>query len=1137
MTRALIKQFERHHREMILTPMALKELYGKEDASEYENAVFKVNESGEFQVEFLSVWPVIRDPKLLKMLAQQLASHLLRLRQRTPFNRIVTCSPTMRYVMEEISFLFPEDSADVTFEYLGLHPMQGMDLIASRPFSERDHVAIITDVVSSGALLLEMINVVEAAKAKVVGSLAIFRANYVSDAELAARQRFEPAPENGLSRSNQSNAIFLANLRARDRTSAYSFEIPVDRSTVYPVDEDSADSDFKPHLDFGTILAAQQDCPLLELGTFRSNDKWTSLGIDIEMLLAHLEAPIGDKVLEAFDLEKAPRLRQRGGSISGRMLTIVTTPGRDNRIFSAFLEQQLKKHLYQCRTILIPRSESLSEQYSYFAPERIEFSEDDRVFLCLATVSTSEKLRALAAFLAMSGGRHIKVLTLLNRMNAASGSFLSRVLNLQSGKDRTPKRMSLPLDDPSDFRYSSFFKLHDLSTQDLVRARQLAVQVIENYARDTESVFYETQSRNELKYFEPLPGPRAENERLLDLSCNGDGRLAQDRGDKQLEQSFVAAGIDPSAVPETVAYAMCLRAMQLVGNVPVLSRLMLLPTSKEMTYSLVRLVLLNAAILDVQGFFRSFFNELLNNISDIEDEKRALVESGVKGGALEDPATFHQLRRDLIKLGENQVRCMSILTFISHLRVRSEDRNLAIQVLEKILLVHETEQDALRAFIAASDLLFLWSITFLAHAFDIRNVLDQPAQRFVGALTNQLQGVPFLRGQRTVTDLVTDVFRSMPERDAGLIQETRAYLSDFELFFQEQAVASKPTPLSKLLPRLERSLYPYIHIHHAFNFQRIAEIHSFLATHILAHARGSSTYAIDFSQWDSRDHIKETINRCLIALGDVLRVEPDIGRLIDVRLETDSWATYFNNSYGSSALASDIKALQAILQAIRTDYELWPADLARIKEIGDAIIDHIWRPNSQSECESELYNLVRRHSFRMGDVLEEAILSANKKLSLLRAGAIASERPDTTEHFWTLDPRTCRDLDFVTIGDARDVLEALDNALWNAKHAQEALANVDSRTIECASSPAENGRPCQFVIRITTFGKRFEQLAGDSTRAPTYQDQARKLKMFGGDFTYGQAPGSTPGAQATIKILQSPFRAIPPTDHPWRNTI
>lgn len=1151
MTRSLIKQFDLLTQDMILTPRRLKELYGHEDAHLFDDAVFKVNEGGEYQNEFLTVWPIIRTPKLLNDIAKTLAARLMRMRQRTQFNRIVTCSPTMRYVMEEISHILPA-KADVTFEYLGLHPMQGMDLVASRPFSERDHVAIITDVVSSGELLREMINVVGGARATVVGSLAMFRTRYLDADELAGVPRFESVRSSSLSRDNQNNSLFQANLLVREGDPSAVAHIAVDRATVYPVDVDASDSDFTPHLLFETLLAVQRDVELLSLGTFRSNDKWMSLGINIEALLKQLEGEISAKVLEAFELETAPRLRGRKGSQPSRRLTIVTTPGRENRLFAGFLERQLQKHLYNCRMILIPRSESLSEQYSYFAPARVEFEDDEQIFLCLATVSTSEKLRALAAFLAMSGGRHIKVLTLLNRMNNGAGSFLSRVLNLQSGKERQPRRVKLELHE-SYFHYSSFFKLYDLSTSDLIRARQIALQTIEDYVRETESVFYQAQARNELKYFEPLDMFRSRGALgcTVDLSIDSDAGN-HDPAETKLQAELRLAGIDPTAVPEAVAYALCLRDLQQDGDVALLRRLILITSSKELTYALVRLVLLNASILDVQGFFGYLIYELLNTITVIENEKRDATDAAVAEGALQDLDQFRSLEERLSKLVEHQIRCMSVLTFISRLRVRGANRSQAMSALRTILTIGETEADALRAFMSANDLLFLWSITCLANAFGIRKSLEEPAQDFVRVLTDQMQGVSFATNQLSIAEHLDDLFpasagqvgpqssilpTSTNESDEArsLIQQTHATLIDFELFFTEKSEVQSTNSLPKILQKIERSLFPYPFMRHSFNFNQIRGIHGFLKSRVISHAARNSTYVVSFKNWPDREEIKNAINRCLIALGDMLRTEADVGRLIDLRLETESWSTYFSNSYGDSHFAIDIKSLQIILQTARTDYEMWPGDLTSIKEYADAITANVWRPDAITQCESDLYTLIRRHSFKMRDVIEEAMHSANRKLVDSGFRDNVDKGKFSGGQIWALDRATCNDLDFVALGDARDIMEAIENALWNVKHAPDALDRDEGRMIECGRI-ARNGSLGEFVIRITTYGKRFEKLVDEGERAPTYQDQARKLRLFDGDFSYTQAPGRRPGAQAVIRVAETPFLAISPSDHPWRNS-
>ena len=1112
---------DRQH-ELILTPDSFHELFGQLHSND-ETIAFKIHED-KFRAEFLTVWPIIRDPDLFEAIASLLIKNIIALRNIALFTRIVTCSPTMRYFLDEIRFKLDQGEGEVLFDYLGLHPMHAPRPERTQPFTERDHVLIITDVVSTGTLVQEMRDHVTKDGANVVGHIALFQAQYVDTAGLECRFILRDLPTKEPRSTNSSNfhALFDAKLQhliddqgnvlTEDRRQINK-SIRIDRTTVFPSTEGFCPPELVPKLEFDTILRAKSRDELLTMGTFISNDKWISLAFDIEKLLNECATDISDEVFRIFDDGHRESQRHQRKPIR----CIVTTPGRDNRIFAIFLKSILAEY-YDVRIVLIPRGERYSERYSYFTPSILNPPEDGHVFLCLATVSTSEKLRALSAYLASCGVDCITAVTLIDRMNASSGSFLARVLNLQSGSStNNGNAQSKPTHDamtPAAFYYTSLFKIHDVSTEDMMRGSHLAQNAIAKYRKTCNIAFYVGQARNELKYFNSIDISHATFNHRTTLYLSGIPAFTN---------TLTESGLDPSSVPEAVAYALCLRRVIEDRSFEELCSLLVMPTGKEMTYALVRLAMLDAGLLKLNGEFRPVCEELIAKISQIEGDKRKLVQDSEVFGPDATDSLFRSHLQSIHDLCEEQERCIRVLVFLSAPKPMEGLSDRARQAINEILSL-DNETDLVTAFMSSARQSFLWAVTLFLNAMDLRDDLAETAREFARRLTYEIDGETNNSPTETIQGQMLRLARKDGDVEYNLdfLNDVGQYLDTFDLYFGGHWNEATEFSMPAILSSIERLLYPESRIRHSFQFKWVSKVDSVLKKDVIdpfIQDHGQTPFIISFRNRKRMDNLRFSLTSFLKASGDLERAAPLIQRLLISASIYDAGNNYFlTTQEGRSAFQEDLQDIQDLVQSIRETYQLTVADFDRLTAIKERIIANIWAPNADGVCESSLYGLLEDQVFPIKQAIEDAIRYANETIND-ETGSAEFWSPDRIEYQNVAD-------DVEVLGDRDLIVRAIENALENILHQlNDGLVNAKSEQIAKIRVLREISMGIkQIKIAVFTYGKQYNN-APDG-RISTWQSQSKQLGRYSGEFTYVGLDAPEEGALATISVAESPFRVI-----------
>ena len=1104
----MLEKLNHNRNNLILSPNRVRDLYKKTPYSN-ENVMFRINER-EFQSEFLTIWPIILDPAQLRKMAKLLAYQLQQIRIEFPFNRIVSCSPTMRYFLEELSVQLKSAEAPIFFDYFGLHPMQASQRIAQ--YTSSDLVLIISDVIATGRMIDEMRSTVQLSGGQVVGSFSVFKATYhdsVSSIERFAIGEITSDP-------TAHSALFQARMKNAQKPNIDVKEVTVDRTTVYP-SLGERDENFEPLISESVLLAKpskkKKPQPFLKFGTFSTREKWISINYDIDGVLKACRPVLDKNIKKIFRKHLSSHCKTEKSNKRPRV-HIITTPGHDNRVFTSFIAKILRD---ECRLQVhyIPRSETLSEQYSYFVPRALELPTEDTVFLCLATVNTSEKLRALSAYLAMSGLRKIFVITLLNRMNFAAGSFLSRVVNLRTGNDRGTHLLFEDSLQPSDFRYSTMFQVFDLTTQDMLRTEDFAKDAINSYLENNVGGSFRLQAENELKYFSPQDGKFTEilQPRFLNLS---------ESGNRELEEKLNSLGYDLKHIPETVVYPICLRECVENRNFDFVTPLFFTRTSKELRYCVLRLLILNAALLNVSGFSKYIRHELLVFLKHLETQKRKFTSrSAFMDGNPIDAKRFDRGYKRIRDITDQQIQTMISLAFLARTDLSDHSNGLAQDTLEYMLRFDDRKGCVEACYCSASNPSYLWAITFLANALGLTPALSPEARIFARTLRDELNGRATNNREQSISDVFLNVEDVNGETDTTT--ETSAWLNEFLAFFvRDEEVAMRMSYLTMMSSVADR-IYNKDRVRHINQYQKIYRLETELKQNSNSSGNSDSFY-MHIDGPEEREAAKLAVSSCAHALSDLKRTADYVDHLLRRSEVTDEWADYFVSApHSPSAFRSDLEEFFKIIQPIRMNYRILRRDLTRADKVRNRLIKHVWNPNDEQFVRSELWRFLQAHTFKFCDVLAEARKQANEFICRVHGDQDVWQ----TKHLKLVD----RSSEFIGFGNRSMVLTALENALQNIRHQiqqDQKFAYHRNNFISTRFEKSSDVDRQYLLITIGTFGTSQFLSRPRGNRPPTWQTDQSRLRQFDGDISYEPTNDPSPGVVSSLKIAASPFGAIYP---------
>lgn len=566
--------------------------------------------------DFITVWPIIREPAAFEELSRRTAAHLAVICERLNCSLIVGCSSTVMSIFEGVRGHLP---TSIELLHLGTHPLERGSDEFSDEFTDRN-VIIFTDVVSTGRLINDTRRLVEMAGGQVALSVSLFRIAYSS----------MPISVDGDNKLTFVDELDVVPLRGADSMVLYIAEQPVnvverdvearrprtiDMETVFPVEprqDVRYDAAFDP---LEKLSKVESSKPVTSVGYFGNRDRVFSVFVDIQALVDSARDRIEEVLRHWASIARREGLEP----------VILSTPTAENRWLLASLEEFFLSSTIDARFAFFLKYDTFEGSFPFRILDDLADLQGKSVIILFATIHTSDTLRALCAQLSLLGCSSIHALTVVNRMTPASASFVARILHLgqaesSEGQEGEKLRPSTP-----SFEFKSLFRVWDLSVSDLRRGEAYVARRLRIAQEMLPSASDRTSAENIIKYFRPAQ--IQSNSGLVDLFVN----------ERLDDQSRVVEQMILSALESLVRDRKISHLIDLLGRTnltkrqqfTVLRYLMsdIARLSSERNLARLGQVLLPLIGLDVDQYASRFSEEAI--LRGIEVQARALTVCGI----------------------------------------------------------------------------------------------------------------------------------------------------------------------------------------------------------------------------------------------------------------------------------------------------------------------------------------------------------------------------------------------------------------------------------------------------------------------------------------------------------------------------
>lgn len=450
--------------------------------------------SGRYVSEFVSLWQLF-DQERFDELGDRLAEKILEIQRSTAFDAIVTCTITARHLLNSVHPKIESDTRTVPVYDLGPYPSMIRNSAAQANLQGKK-VLIVTDVVASGRLIVQMTRSLLDLKINVAGTLAVIVTNQRIIDEITDSNGEKPS---NLSRTTEylrvgATSYFLHCLTEREIRSFNRDQIlhvapdritRIDPVTVYPEERALHPGNQNPLFSIQEMIDHFEATNAVDVDFFSTEERKFMTAVRITRLLfdkgrGNLGNLIWNRLKRHF-----PR--------SDDYAIVSTYDGRD-MAFKRFVSERL--HAGHDRFVMAARREEGTGSHRFFLlrPDADKLVGKKHIYLLLASAHTSEALRELIATIVMhSAPKKLTVVCLLNRMGNWTNDFMTRIQRLLSGTNGSSRG--------TVFKFVPVYNLPDFSRNDIVNIHDEIEKLLTEYSYRATTPLLKQLSEQDKKHF------------------------------------------------------------------------------------------------------------------------------------------------------------------------------------------------------------------------------------------------------------------------------------------------------------------------------------------------------------------------------------------------------------------------------------------------------------------------------------------------------------------------------------------------------------------------------------------------------------------------------------------------------------
>jgi orotate phosphoribosyltransferase len=378
-----------------------------------KNAFFQLT-SGIFRKEFITIWDLFDERELFKQCMSALSQMACDIREKTPFDIIVSCTPTAK---ELVSYIHSsvENVGPVQIRHFGDYPSLSLSYKEMATFQNAG-VLIITDVVASANLVKRLGELINRLGGTVRAVLTVFD----------TQEEFEEVyNDNGLpiievGSATKKNKVMLHSLLHVPIHTYTDDEMPdnpvirkIDLSVLpeIPVSENGLPLNIIPEMD---AIKSFEKSNALDFGFFTSGPVGFSLALRLDRVLDNQGDDIWNHIRPHIDDDSV----------------IATSFSKEDLRFFDFFSNRARNDKINFQSILImKRGDSMAIPHLFCSSTEFQLK-DKVVTLLISTVISSFKLENMVSLLAAEQVRAIKVICLVNRMGYHTTRFVKTINKL-----------------------------------------------------------------------------------------------------------------------------------------------------------------------------------------------------------------------------------------------------------------------------------------------------------------------------------------------------------------------------------------------------------------------------------------------------------------------------------------------------------------------------------------------------------------------------------------------------------------------------------------------------------------------------------------------------------------------------------
>lgn len=451
-----------------------------------DRAAFKL-QGGQVVKKFLTIWELFDESEAFEKCIGKLVEKAETIRNQFYYSYIVTTTAAAEelgnHIFDRLKQNIGSEKGLLIYHYSDYPntPLPNEEIEQL----EGETVLLLTDVVTTGNLIRNMIEIIEKKGGKLVAILAIV----ITDKQFI---------ESKFNKYQRERFYYLTYCPIRFLTeNEYDQDklISIDYASVLPEHINHNHYEYcRPAFSLKEAFNQLEEAKAIDFDFYIFEDRYCTYAFIISRLLNHdkIKFQIWQKIWQNLQHSLSFFINNSNSS-----LILVTTYKKQDLDFKEFVRKQLNELKIATDTVVtLKRSIKDIPSRNITLGRKSQTLQDKEVLVTLATLSTTEKLRSLVSLLVSYGVQKITVVCLINEMGPCTTNFINAIKNLTQRITTTDNNDSF-----TEFNFYMIYDFLDIGHHDINRMYQEVDWLFSRYNHKTKVPSFRRLSKRIKGYF------------------------------------------------------------------------------------------------------------------------------------------------------------------------------------------------------------------------------------------------------------------------------------------------------------------------------------------------------------------------------------------------------------------------------------------------------------------------------------------------------------------------------------------------------------------------------------------------------------------------------------------------------------